>query len=145
MGSFCSASKVRGTMKLFIIFQYFVAQIFGECLNGGGDFLTFGGLNVNRQTTKVVSLVNITSEQSCPRIELPVDLKEAQIFEYGNTLLLCTSFTRPIRNKLQCFTWSHASGGEWLSFDTPSGNRVLLLLEVFSKWFLKYSIFVLLF
>ena len=34
--SFCSTSEVKGTMKLFIILQLFIAQIFGECLNGGG-------------------------------------------------------------------------------------------------------------
>ena len=71
-----------------------------------------------------VNLVNLTSKESFLRSELPVPLKEAQVFEFDDTLLLCTSFTKTNKNQLQCFKWSENLNGAWLNFPTPMGNRM---------------------
>ena len=60
-----------------------------------------------------VNLVNLTSKESFLRSELPVPLKEAQVFEFDDTLLLCTSYTETKKAQLQCFKWSD---GAWLNF-----------------------------
>ena len=77
-------------------------------------------MNGKRQTTRTVDLVSLSSKESCSGPELPVRLKEAQIFEFDDTILLCTSFTQPKKKKLQCFKFVE---GEWLSFDTPCTNK----------------------
>ena len=68
-----------------------------------------------------VNLVNLTSKESFLRSELPVPLKEAQVFEFDDTLLLCTSYTETKKAQLQCFKWSD---GAWLNFPTPMGNQM---------------------
>ena len=66
-----------------------------------------------------VNLVNLTSKESFLRSELPVPLKEAHVFEFDDSLLLCTSYTETKKNQLQCFKSSENLDGAWLNFPTP--------------------------
>ena len=70
------------------------------------DILTFGGFDSTMKSIATVNLVNLTSKESFLRSELPVPLKEAQVFEFDDTLLLCTSYTETKKAQLQCFKWS---------------------------------------
>ena len=49
-------------------------------------------------------------------------MKESHVFEYNDTLLLCSSFTSVDMSNLQCFIWNPLSG--WEIFATPDANGV---------------------
>ena len=91
------------------------------------DLLTFGGMNATMKTTKSVNLVNPSSKRSCYRSELPVPMKEALVFEFHDSLLICTSFTKTNTHTLQCFIYmpkmSEMAKGDWMTFPTPVGNK----------------------
>ena len=87
-------------------------------------------MNDKKQTTRTVDLVSLSSLESCSGPELPVPLKEAQIFEFDDTILLCTSFTEKNKNTLQCFNYmpkmSEMSKGDWMTYSAPVGNREII-------------------
>ena len=89
------------------------------------DYLIFGGFDNTSKTTDQVALINSTSNELCLGQSLPVALKEAQIFEFNNTLLLCTSFTKLQEKELQCFIWIPPFDG---NTDACSGNHT------FTNW-----------
>merc|ERR1712051_697285 len=69
------------------------------------DYVTFGGFNVDGKSTDSVYLVDGDTQTTCLHSTLPVKLKESLVFEYNDTLLLCSTFTKEDKNNLQCFIW----------------------------------------
>jgi len=93
-------------------------------------YLTFGGfLNDTVKTTDSVYLVevdpfnNITT--SCLSSTLPAVLKESHVFEWNNTLLVCSSFSSISEANLNCFSWDEVNE-DWIDFvpQAPDSNGI---------------------
>ena len=84
--------------------------------------MTFGGFGEDGKSTDSVYLVDVDSQTTCLHSTLPVALKESHVFEYKDTLLLCTSFTADDKMNLQCFIWDPLAG--WKNFLTPDSNGI---------------------
>ena len=77
-------------------------------------YLAFGGLHGASATYEDVYLVDATTGESCLHSKLPFDLKEAHIFEYMDTLLICSNFVPDIsKTMLTCFLWDRLTGRVW--------------------------------
>ena len=86
----------------------------------------FGGFDANGDSTDAVYLVDLDTHTTCLHSTLPVEMKETHAFEYNDTLLVCTSFTKSDKENLQCFTWN---GTAWEVFATPADNNVYSFIE----------------
>ena len=84
--------------------------------------MTFGGLNANGKSTDSVYLVDVDTQTTCLHSTLPVQLKESHVFEYNDTLLVCSAFTDEDKQNLQCFIWDPLTG--WNNFPTPEDNGI---------------------
>ena len=87
------------------------------------DYMTFGGFDVDGKSTDSVYLVDVDTQTTCLHSTLPVKLKESHVFEYNDSLLLCSSFTAEDMNNLQCFIWDPLTEG-WKNFTTPESNGI---------------------
>jgi hypothetical protein len=85
--------------------------------------MTFGGLNDNGKSTDSVYLVDVDNQTTCLHSTLPVQLKESHVFEYNDTLLLCSAFTEENKQNLQCFIWDPLTT-DWKNFATPENNGI---------------------
>ena len=86
------------------------------------DYMTFGGFDVDGKSTDSVHLVDAYAQTTCLHSTLPVAMKESHVFEYNDTLLLCSTFTKEDKNNLQCFIWDPLAG--WKNFPTPENNGI---------------------
>ena len=84
--------------------------------------MTFGGFDDDGKSTDSVYLVDGDTQTTCLHSTLPVKLKESHVFEYNDTLLLCSTFTKEDKNNLQCFIWDPLAG--WKNFPTPENNGI---------------------
>ena len=91
------------------------------------EFLAFGGLNSTNNLQSSVQLVDITTGDSCFHSELPVALKEAHVFEFKDSIILCSTFTKTTRNELQCFQWKN---GKWKTFAVPDHKPMKFISAV---------------
>ena len=86
-------------------------------------FATFGGFKCdgdecNTRTNKV-TLVNMETKKTCVHSELPVLLKEAFVYDYADTLLVCSASTNDDDNgNLKCYEWD-AEAKYWKDFSKP--------------------------
>ena len=86
-------------------------------------YMTFGGFGVDGKSTDSVYLVDVDTQTTCHHSTLPVPLKESHVFEYNDTLLLCSAFTEIDKNNLQCFIWDPLTT-DWKNFTTPENNGI---------------------
>ena len=86
------------------------------------EYMTFGGFDDDGKSTDSVYLVDVNTQTTCLHSTLPVKLKESHVFEYNDTLLLCSAFTEEDKKNLQCFIWDPLTG--WKNFTTPESNRI---------------------
>ena len=88
--------------------------------------MTFGGLGDDGKSTDSVYLVDVESivdaQRICLHSTLPVAIKESHVFEYNDTLLVCSAFTEDDKQNLQCFIWDPLTG--WINFPTPENNGI---------------------
>ena len=87
-------------------------------------------MNSDGDRTNSVNLVDVDTMESCLHSELPIPLKEAHVFEFQGTILLCTSSTDNYGKKLQCFKWSD---GNWETFpvdDDVFGTKMKFISAV---------------
>ena len=93
--------------------------------------MTFGGLGDDGKSTDSVYLVDVESivdaQRTCLHSTLPVAIKESHVFEYNDTLLLCTIFTAEDSKNLQCFIWEPLTG--WENFTTPDSNGIFSFIS----------------
>ena len=83
-------------------------------------FATFGGLDKDGKRTNKVTLVNMETKKSCTHYKnLPVAMKETFVFDYKDTLLVCSANTEDDEENLQCFKWE---GEDWISL-TPNNDE----------------------
>jgi len=86
-------------------------------------YLTFGGFDKDGKSTDFVYLVDLNvfgkTSTACNHSSLPVALKESHVYEFNDTLLVCTTFTEDDMAALQCFIWDVESK-TWETFDTPA-------------------------
>ena len=68
-------------------------------------------------------LINVETTESCLHSKLPVVMKETFVFDFKDTLLVCSSETKSDQENLQCFIWD-VSNKEWTVFETPRDNGV---------------------
>ena len=68
-------------------------------------------------------LINLETKESCLHSKLPVVMKETFVFDFKDTLLVCSSETKSDIENLQCFIWD-VSNKEWTVFETPRDNGV---------------------
>ena len=68
-------------------------------------------------------LINVETTESCLHSKLPVVMKETFVFDFKDTLLVCSSETKSDQENLQCFIWD-VSNKIWTEFETPSDNGV---------------------
>ena len=87
------------------------------------DYMTFGGFDVDGKSTDSVHLVDAYAQTTCLHSTLPVAMKESHVFEYNDTLLVCSAFTEMDKNNLQCFIWD-PSTTDWKNFTTPENNGI---------------------
>ena len=80
--------------------------------------MTFGGFNANGNLTDFVYLVDEKTKQSCLHSNLPVAMKDPHIFEFNNTLLVCSSDS----TKFQCVIWFEE---KWTLFSTPEESGLI--------------------
>ena len=83
-------------------------------------YLTLGGKNM--ADVDMVFLVDATTGKICPHSKLPVELFQGFVFEYEDTLLLCSKSTNEDKQNLQCYIWSSLTG--WEVFETPENNGI---------------------
>ena len=83
-------------------------------------FATFGGFEADGETfTDKVTLVNMETQKTCIHSTLPVAMKETYIYDYKETLLVCSARTEgDSAGNLKCFEWD-ASATEWKAFSIP--------------------------
>ena len=97
-----------------------------------------GGLNSTNKLQTTVQLVEVETAESCYHSDLPIALKEAHIFEFKNSLLLCSTFTETTKNQLQCFTWKRGSKS-WKSLTVPTHKPMKFISAVqipdYGIWF----------
>ena len=91
------------------------------------DYMTFGGFGDDGKSTDSVYLVDVDAQTTCLHSTLPVALKESHVFEYNDTLLLCTAFTAEDSKNLQCFIWEPLTG--WENFTTPDSNGIFSFIS----------------
>ena len=84
--------------------------------------MKFGGFDDDGKSTDSVYLVDGDTQNTCLHSTLPVKFKESHVFEYNDTLLLCSTFTKEDKNNLQCFIWDPLAG--WKNFPTPENNGI---------------------
>ena len=69
-------------------------------------------------------LINLKTNESCLHSTLPFPMKETFVFDFKDTLLVCSSETEKDKKNLQCFKWD-VSASSWTNFDTlPIENGV---------------------
>ena len=68
-------------------------------------------------------LINVETKKSCLHSKLPVAMKETFVFDFKDTLLVCSSQTESDQENLQCFKWD-VSIRKWTVFETPLDNGV---------------------
>ena len=68
-------------------------------------------------------LINLKTKESCLHSTLPFPMKETFVFDFKDTLLVCSSETGKDKKNLQCFKWD-VSTNNWAKFDTPVENGV---------------------
>ena len=62
-------------------------------------------------------LFNLKTGESCLHSTLPFPMKETFVFDFKDTLLVCSSETKKDKFNLQCFKWD-VSTSNWTNFDT---------------------------
>jgi len=94
---------------------------------GQRHYMTFGGFGDDGKSTESVYLVDVDAQRTCLHSTLPVAIKESHVFEYNDTLLLCTTFTAEDSKNLQCFIWEPLTG--WENFTTPDSNGIFSFMS----------------
>jgi len=102
-------------------------DLFTDALDiGRRRYLTFGGFDNQSTVTEHVFLVEFNSldntTKSCLHSSLPAQLKESHVYEYQDTLLVCSAFTNKDgvqdKNNLECYKWN-VDTQVWEDFATP--------------------------
>ena len=68
-------------------------------------------------------LINVETTESCLHSKLPVVMKETFVFDFKNTLLVCSSETDNSSKFLQCYKWA-VNDKKWEEFPTFPNNGV---------------------
>ena len=64
---------------------------------------------------KKVTLVNMKTKKTCLHSELPLAIREAFVYDYKDTILVCSATSGQERKYLQCFEWD-VSQNDWKDF-----------------------------
>ena len=70
--------------------------------------------DTTRMTNKV-TLVDMETMKTCLHSELPLAIREPFIYDYKDTLLVCSATSGQNRKNLQCFEWD-VSANDWKVF-----------------------------
>ena len=80
--------------------------------------------------TNRVTLVNMETGKTCFHSELPLAMRRAFVYDYKETILVCSATTRQNNENLQCFEWD-VSTNDWKVFpvtnplvDTETGTFI---------------------
>jgi len=96
------------------------------------SYLTFGGFDNETNTVDHVFLVEIdfpnNVTRSCLHSTLPSQIKESHVFEWQDSLLVCTSFTKSNKKNLWCYFWNTTTM-VWDVFDTPDSNGIFSFIQ----------------
>ena len=65
--------------------------------------------------TKKVTLVNMETKKTCLHSELPLAIREAFVYDYKDTILVCSATSGQNKVDLQCFEWD-VSTNDWKVF-----------------------------
>ena len=65
--------------------------------------------------TNKVTLVNMETKKTCLHSELPLAIREAFVYDYKDTILVCSATSGQNRKNLQCFEWD-VSVNNWKVF-----------------------------
>ena len=68
-------------------------------------------------------LINVKTNKFCIHSTLPVPMKETFVFDFKNTLLVCSSETDNSSKFLQCYKWA-VNDKKWEEFPTFPNNGV---------------------
>ena len=85
------------------------------------SFVVFGGQNGqvagddNTRMTGRVTLVDMETGRTCFHSELPLAMRRAFVYDYKETILVCSATTGQNRVNLQCFVWD-ISTNDWKVF-----------------------------
>ena len=61
----------------------------------------------NTCCSNTVTLVDFDSKTSCQHSTLPKRMKEAFVFDYKQTILVCSAQTEDEDDKLKCYEWNN--------------------------------------
>ena len=70
--------------------------------------------DTTRMTNKV-TLVDMETMKTCLHSELPIAIREAFVYDYKDTILVCSATSGQNRKILQCFKWD-ISVNDWEEF-----------------------------
>ena len=83
--------------------------------------------------TNKVTLVNMETKKTCLHSELPLAIREAFVYDYKDTILVCSATSGRNKVNLQCFEWD-TTANDWKEFpvtgfenteiDTESGTFI---------------------
>ena len=84
------------------------------------SFAVFGGEDGQASDdatmmTNKVTLVNMETKKTCLHSELPLAIREPFVYDYKDTLLVCSATSGQNRKNLQCFEWD-VSVNNWKVF-----------------------------
>ena len=75
--------------------------------------------------TKKVTLVNMKTKKTCLHSELPLAIREPFVYDYKDTILVCSATSGQNKVNLQCFEWD-ATANKWKVFPvTGFQNNVI--------------------
>lgn len=112
-------SKLRKNTFLYPILHTSIHNFLG--------YLTFGGYDETEDETNEVYLYDFETNTSCLHSIMPLEFKEGHVYEYMDTLLVCTSSSKNDSMNLQCLKWNPLEG--WETFATPTDNAVKLFIS----------------
>ena len=84
------------------------------------SFAVFGGedgqpSDDETMLTKRVTLVNMETGRTCFHSELPLAIRDPFVYNYQETILVCSTTSGQNRVNLQCFEWD-VSASNWREF-----------------------------
>ena len=78
--------------------------------------------------TKKVTLVNMKTKKTCLHSELPLAIREPFVYDYKDTILVCSATSGQNKVNLQCFEWD-ATANDWKVFPVTGFENTVIDTE----------------
>ena len=78
--------------------------------------------------TKKVTLVNMETKKTCLHSELPLAIREPFVYDYKDTILVCSATSGKNKVNLQCFEWD-ATANVWKVFPVTGFENTVIDTE----------------